>query len=74
MIYLIASTFYISKHKQTNLYATPNNDQVCFLGSKAYPAENAYKQHLSQHGGKSNASTSMSHTTYQFDILAHQQF
>ena len=43
---------------------------MCFLGSTAYPKENEYKQYLSQHGGKSNASTSMSHTTYQFDVLA----
>ena len=43
---------------------------MCFLGSKTYPQENEYKQYLSQHGGKSNASTSASHTTYQFDVLA----
>mmetsp|Transcript_15246 Transcript_15246/g.27671 ORF Transcript_15246/g.27671 Transcript_15246/m.27671 type:complete len:1041 (-) Transcript_15246:645-3767(-) len=45
-------------------------EHMCFLGSKAYPEENEYKQYLAQHGGKSNASTSMSHTTYQFDVLA----
>jgi insulysin len=45
-------------------------EHMCFLGSSAYPKENEYKQYLSQHGGKSNASTSMSHTTYQFDVLA----
>ncbi|KAL7552322.1 hypothetical protein ACHAWF_015546 [Thalassiosira exigua] len=45
-------------------------EHMCFLGSKAYPGENEYKQYLAQHGGKSNAATSMSHTTYQFDVLA----
>mmetsp|Transcript_13269 Transcript_13269/g.27085 ORF Transcript_13269/g.27085 Transcript_13269/m.27085 type:complete len:1231 (+) Transcript_13269:234-3926(+) len=45
-------------------------EHMCFLGSEAYPKENEYKQYLSQHGGKSNASTSASHTTYQFDVLA----
>jgi len=45
-------------------------EHMCFLGSKRYPEENEYKHYLAQHGGKSNASTSMSHTTYQFDILA----
>ncbi|KAL3795275.1 hypothetical protein HJC23_008360 [Cyclotella cryptica] len=45
-------------------------EHMCFLGSSAYPQENEYKRYLSQHGGKSNASTSMSHTTYQFDVLA----
>jgi len=45
-------------------------EHMCFLGSKAYPEENEYKVYLSQHGGRSNASTSMSHTTYQFDVLA----
>ena len=37
----------------------------CFLGSEEYPRENEYKQYLSKHGGRSNASTSLSHTTYQ---------
>ncbi|KAL7452764.1 hypothetical protein ACHAWC_004489 [Mediolabrus comicus] len=45
-------------------------EHMCFLGSKRYPEENEYKHFLAQHGGKSNASTSMSHTTYQFDVLA----
>ena len=45
-------------------------EHMCFLGSKRYPQENEYKHYLAQHSGKSNASTSMSHTTYQFDILA----
>ena len=45
-------------------------EHMCFLGSEVYPMENEYKQYLAKHGGKSNASTSMSHTTYQFDVLA----
>ena len=38
-------------------------EHMCFLGSKAYPAENEYKQYLAKNGGKSNASTSMSHVS-----------
>uniref|UniRef100_A0A7S3PZZ8 Peptidase M16 N-terminal domain-containing protein n=1 Tax=Chaetoceros debilis TaxID=122233 RepID=A0A7S3PZZ8_9STRA len=45
-------------------------EHMCFLGSEAYPEENAFKSYLSSHGGRSNASTSMSATTYKFDILA----
>jgi len=45
-------------------------EHMCFLGSEAYPGENEYKQYLSRHGGRSNASTSMSHTTYHFEIVA----
>jgi insulysin len=43
---------------------------VCFLGSKRYPVENEYKAYLSKHGGTSNASTSLSMTTYKFEVLA----
>lgn len=43
---------------------------MCFLGSEKYPGENAYKSYLAQHGGRSNASTSMHQTTYKFEILA----
>ena len=56
-------------------------EHMCFLGSKAYPEENEYKQYLAKNGGKSNASTSMSHVScllyliYTFstqnDILPH---
>ncbi len=38
-------------------------EHMCFLGSKAYPEENEYKKYLAKHGGKSNASTSMSHVS-----------
>ena len=43
---------------------------MCFLGSVKYPGENEYKSYLAQHGGHSNASTSMHFTTYKFDVLA----
>lgn len=43
---------------------------MCFLGSEKYPGENEYKSYLAQHGGQSNASTSMHLTTYKFEILA----
>ena len=45
-------------------------EHMCFLGSLAHPGENEYKSYLAKHGGKSNASTSMTHTVYQFDVLA----
>lgn len=45
-------------------------EHLCFLGSEKYPGENEYKKYLSSKGGKSNASTSMSFTTFKFDILA----
>ena len=45
-------------------------EHMCFLGSQAYPLENEYKEYLSQHGGQSNASTSMHTTVYKFEVLA----
>jgi insulysin len=45
-------------------------EHMCFLGSEAYPEENEFKSYLSAHGGRSNASTSMSQTCYKFDVLA----
>lgn len=43
---------------------------MVFLGSEKYPGENEYKRYLSQHGGRSNASTSIHSTTYKFEVLA----
>lgn len=43
-------------------------EHMCFLGSRAYPEENQYKKFLAQHGGKSNASTSMSHVSMYYII------
>lgn len=34
-------------------------EHAVFLGSEKYPANNAYKQFLSKHGGGSNGGTSM---------------
>lgn len=43
---------------------------MCFLGSEKYPGENEYKSYLAQHGGNSNASTSLHLTTYKFEVNA----
>ena len=45
-------------------------EHMCFLGSRKYPGENEYKKYLSQHGGRSNASTSLQFTTYKMELLA----
>lgn len=45
-------------------------EHMVFLGSQKYPGENQYKSYLAQHGGRSNASTSMHLTTFKFEILA----
>lgn len=45
-------------------------EHMVFLGSEKYPVENEYKKFLSQHGGRSNASTSMNLTTYKCEVLA----
>lgn len=41
---------------------------MLFLGSSQYPEETGYKRFLSQHNGRSNASTSGDHTRYVFEI------
>jgi insulysin len=43
-------------------------EHVLFLGTRKYPQENEYSQHLAHHGGHSNAYTSDRHTNYYFDI------
>jgi len=45
-------------------------EHCLFLGSERYPDENGYKAFLSNHGGRSNASTSLHTTTYKFEVLA----
>ncbi len=40
------------------------------MGSEKYPGENEYKRFLSNHGGRSNASTSMHTTNYKAEVLA----
>ena len=44
-------------------------EHLLFLGSKKYPAENAYDGFLSKRGGSSNAHTDVEHTSYYFDVL-----
>ena len=43
-------------------------EHMLFLGTEKYPHEGAYKQYLAAHGGSSNASTAMEHTTYHFSV------
>ncbi|KAF8953411.1 Insulinase (Peptidase M16) [Haplosporangium bisporale] len=43
-------------------------EHLLFLGTEKYPRENAYKEYLAQHSGKSNASTSLDNTTYHFEV------
>eukprot|EP00123_Amoebidium_parasiticum_P017153 comp23732_c1_seq1/m.40925 comp23732_c1_seq1/g.40925 ORF comp23732_c1_seq1/g.40925 comp23732_c1_seq1/m.40925 type:complete len:972 (-) comp23732_c1_seq1:688-3603(-) len=43
-------------------------EHLLFMGTEKYPNENAFSQFLSQHGGNSNAYTSLEHTNYYFDI------
>ncbi|TMW67996.1 hypothetical protein Poli38472_007668 [Pythium oligandrum] len=45
-------------------------EHMLFLGTEKYPDENSYKQYLSAHSGRSNASTSQMHTNYYFDVLS----
>jgi insulysin len=41
---------------------------MLFLGTEAYPEENAYSSFLNSHGGHSNAFTSQENTVYYFDV------
>ncbi|KAL8568009.1 hypothetical protein ACOMHN_029184 [Nucella lapillus] len=43
-------------------------EHMLFLGTEKYPEENAYSKYLSEHGGSSNAFTSLEHTNYYFDV------
>ena len=45
-------------------------EHMLFYGSFTYPKENYFNEFLSQHGGGSNAFTSIHKTTYHFDISA----
>ncbi len=40
------------------------------MGTKKYPAENAYSQYLASNSGSSNAYTAPTHTNYYFDVTA----
>lgn len=54
----------------THLVESPFCTIISFLGSEKYPGENEYKRFLSNHGGRSNASTSMHTTNYKAEVLA----
>ncbi|GAA3959025.1 insulinase family protein [Allohahella marinimesophila] len=43
-------------------------EHMLFLGTEKYPDADAYQKYINQHGGSHNASTSLSHTNYFFDI------
>ena len=43
-------------------------EHMCFQGSADFPGASSYKKWLSDHGGSSNASTSMDRTNYFFDV------
>ncbi|GFO42674.1 insulin-degrading enzyme [Plakobranchus ocellatus] len=43
-------------------------EHMLFLGTEKYPEENEYNKFLSEHGGMSNAYTSLEHTNYYFDV------
>lgn len=40
------------------------------MGTKKYPIENAYSQHLAAHSGSSNAYTGATSTNYYFEVAA----
>ncbi|CAJ0633735.1 13753_t:CDS:10 [Entrophospora sp. SA101] len=46
-------------------------EHLLFMGTKKYPKENEYSEYLSNHGGYSNAYTSVDHTNYYFEV-AHE--
>lgn len=41
-------------------------EHMLFMGTKAYPSENAFSEFIAQHGGISNAYTSLDRTVYSF--------
>ncbi|XP_059153920.1 insulin-degrading enzyme-like isoform X2 [Physella acuta] len=43
-------------------------EHMLFLGTEKYPEENEYNKFLSEHGGMSNAFTTLEHTNYYFDV------
>lgn len=43
-------------------------EHMLFLGTKKYPSENHYSQHVQSHGGQKNAATGEDYTYYYFDI------
>ena len=45
-------------------------EHMLFMGTKKYPAENDFRKFVSEHGGKTNATTSTHNTNYHFDVNA----
>lgn len=45
-------------------------EHMLFLGTKRYPSAGEYQTFISEHGGSHNASTSLEHTNYFFNIDA----
>ncbi|KAJ0245875.1 Insulin-degrading enzyme-like 2 [Hirschfeldia incana] len=43
-------------------------EHMLFYASEKYPEEDSYSKYISEHGGRTNASTSREKTTYHFDI------
>lgn len=43
-------------------------EHTSFLGTKKYPEESAFDRFIGQHGGLTNASTSVDHTVYEFSV------
>ena len=43
-------------------------EHMLFLGTQRYPSAGEYQTFISEHGGSHNASTSLEHTNYFFDI------
>ena len=42
-------------------------EHMLFMGSKKYPSENEYSEYIKDHGGYSNAYTSLTDTNYHFE-------
>ena len=45
-------------------------EHMLFLGTQRYPSAGEYQTFISEHGGSSNASTSLEHTNYFFNVDA----
>ncbi|KAI9096425.1 Metalloenzyme, LuxS/M16 peptidase-like protein [Phlyctochytrium arcticum] len=45
-------------------------EHLLFMGTEKYPIENEYSQYLSEHGGYSNAFTSVENTNYYFEVTS----
>jgi insulysin len=43
-------------------------EHMLFMGSKKYPSENEYFEYIKDHGGYSNAYTSLANTNYHFEV------